>query len=287
VLSKYHAGRTDPSEEHSPLVLRELSEIVQTIRLEKEAERTGWGALVATPGNLRRTMIAICVGTFAQWNGIGIVSYYLTLVLNTVGITSTYDQTLINGLLQIFNFAAALSAAFLVDRLGRRTLFLWSSTGMLVSYIVWTACSAVNSDTGSKPAGIVVVVCLFVYYFHYDIAWTPLLFGYPTEIFPFSIRGKGIAVELFAVYGSLVIAAFCNPIGMENIGWKYYIVFCCLLAVFLPIVYFFFPETKGRSLEEISIIFDGPQALDVAQVKGAEAETVEHREEVATPKQVV
>ncbi|KAJ2981412.1 hypothetical protein NQ176_g2042 [Zarea fungicola] len=276
LLSKYHGGSVAGSEGHSPLVNRELSEIVHTIRMEKEAKRTGWNALIATPGNRKRLILCICVGGFAQWNGIGIVSYYLSLVLNTIGITSTYDQTLINGLLQIFNFGAALSAAFLVDRLGRRTLFLWSSIGMLVSYIVWTACSAVNADTGSKPAGIVVVVCLFTFFFHYDIAWTPLLFGYPTEILPYAIRSKGIAVELFSIYGSLVIAAFCNPIGIENIGWKYYIVFVCFLVIFLPVVYFYFPETKGRSLEEIAVVFDGPGALDMSQVKGGENDIMEY-----------
>lgn len=133
---------------------------------------------------------------------------------------------------------------------------------MLVSYVVWTACSAVNSDTGSRPAGVAVVVCLFTFYFHYDIAYTPLLMGYPTEIFPYSLRSKGIAVELFAIYGSLIIAAFVNPIGLENIGWRYYIVFCVLLAIFLAVTYVLFPETKGYSLEEIAVIFDGPQAVD-------------------------
>ena len=283
ILRRYH----DPNTESSPLVSRELAEIVQTIHNEKSAETTGWAALVSTPGNRKRTLIAVCTGAFAQWNGIGVVSYYLTLVLDTVGITDTFDQTLINGLLQIFNFIAALGAAFLVDRLGRRTLFLWSGLGMLISYIVWTACSAVNSDTGNKSAGIVVVVCLFTYYFHYDIAWTPLLFGYPTEIFPYTLRSKGIAVELFAIYGSLIIAAFANPIGLDNIGWKYYIVFCVLLLVFFVVTYFLFPETKGYSLEEITRIFDGDDALDEAAVKTMDkkiadetVEPVSHHERV-------
>jgi hypothetical protein len=85
----------------------------------------------------------------------------------------------------------------------------------------------------------------------------------------------------------LVIAAFCNPIGMENIGYKYYIVFCCLLAVFLAVTYFVFPETKGRSLEEIADIFDGPRAATDTQMtekqmnKTLYEETVEERIERA------
>lgn len=59
---------------------------------------------------------------------------------------------------------------------------------MLISYIIWTACSAVNNISGSKPAGVVVIVCLFLFFFHYDICYTPLLMSYPTEIFPFSTR---------------------------------------------------------------------------------------------------
>ncbi|KAK2594308.1 hypothetical protein QQS21_008014 [Conoideocrella luteorostrata] len=266
LLKQYH----DPNTPDSPLVGLELTEISQSIQNEREAESTNWSALVRTPGNRKRTFIAVCTGAFAQWNGIAVVSYYLALVLDTVGITDSFDQTLINGLLQIFNFAAALGAAFLVDRFGRRVLFLWSGMGMLVSYVVWTACSAVNSDTGSRPAGIVVVVCLFTYYFHYDIAWTPLLFGYPTEIFPYSLRSKGIALELFSIYGSLIIAAFVNPIGLERLGWKYYIVFCALLVVFLAVTYFVFPETKGHALEEIAEIFDGKPVLDHEKEDGGE-----------------
>ncbi|KAH7049466.1 general substrate transporter [Macrophomina phaseolina] len=264
ILARYHAA----GDATHPLIVREVAEIASTIRLEQASRSTTWATLVATSGNRKRLFISVCLGAFAQWNGIGVVSYYLTLVLDTIGITSSFDQTLINGLLQIFNFGAALSAAILVDRIGRRPLFIWSGIGMLASYIVWTACSAVNNDTGNKAAGIVVVVCLFAFYFHYDIAYTPLLMSYPTELWPYSLRSKGITCELLSIYVSLVIAAFVNPIGMENIGWKYYIVFCCFLAVFLAVTYVFFPETKGRSLEEVAELFDGPGAVpDVQKVE--------------------
>jgi MFS family permease len=93
ILAKYHAA----GDRNSPLVVREMSEIIDTIELERQAQGTGWGALVATPGNRKRLFIVVCLGTFAQWNGIGVVSYYLTLVLNSVGITDPFMQTLING----------------------------------------------------------------------------------------------------------------------------------------------------------------------------------------------
>lgn len=154
---------------------------------------------------------------------------------------------------------------------------------MLVSFIVWTACSAVNSETGSQAAGIVVVACVFVVYFHYDIAWTPLLFGYTTEIMPYSLRSKGLAVELVSVYGSLVIASYCNPIGLNNLGWRYYIVFCCLLVGILATCYFYFPETKGYTLEEIAVVFDGadaePVQADITSIAGDQYELSKNEEQ--------
>lgn len=194
---------------------------------------------------------------------------------------------MINGLLQIFNFIAAGGAALLVDRLGRRTLFLWSAAGMLVSFIIWTACSAVFNSTQANPLGNTVIAFVFIFYFHYDIAYTPLLLGYPTEIFPYSIRSKGLTVELLSVYGSLIILAFVNPIALGRIGWHYYIFFCCFDVLVLVVTWFAFPETKGHSLEEIAEVFDGPSPISGVSVFEKEDELVgkgehaEHAEHVA------
>jgi hypothetical protein len=57
-----------------------------------------------------------------------------------------------------------------------------------------------------------------------------------------------------------VYNAFANPVAMEAIAWKYYIVWCVAIAVHLTLIFFFFPETKGYSLEEVAEIFDGPDA---------------------------
>jgi MFS family permease len=197
--------------------------------------------------------------------GNSVVSFYLTLVLDTVGVKDPDTQTLINGLLQLFNFVAAIIAAFLVDRLGRRTLWNWSGIGMLISFVIWTICSARFTIENSSGLGVAVIVFIFVYFFHYDLAYTPLVFAYPTEILQYSIRSKGLSLELGIVYGSLVVLSFVNPIALDAIGWRYYILFCCITAVSVVANWFLLPETKGRSLEEISELFDGQDVAGAAR----------------------
>jgi MFS family permease len=185
-------------------------------------------------------------------------SYYLVLVLNTIGITNVKDQTLINGLLQISNWLAAIFVgAMLVDRLGRRTLFLVSTCGMFVSYVIWTGLSASFDSTRSPSTGKAIVAFVFITFFFYAIAWAPLLQAYTVEIFPYTLRGRGVSIMYISTFVGLVVGNQVNPIAMKNIGWKYYIVFCCILLCLILVIWFLFPETKGHSLEEIQALFDG------------------------------
>jgi MFS family permease len=91
-----------------------------------------------TPGNRKRLLLIALVSFFSQCSGNGLVSYYLHSILESVGISSSYNQSLINGGLQIWSFLVALAFSFLVDRLGRRMLFMIAAVGMLVSFSVWT-----------------------------------------------------------------------------------------------------------------------------------------------------
>lgn len=260
VLADYHAG----GDLNSPLVEFELREIQEALTLEADAlSATSWIDLIRTPANRKRTVIALVVGWFAQWNGVGVVSYYLVLVLNTIGITEVKDQTLINGLLQIFNWlVATFLGAMMVDRLGRRPLFLISTAGMLASYAIWTGLTSSFISTRNSGTGRWVVAFIFIYYFFYDIAWTPLLQAYPIEIYPYTLRARGLSITYIASFTGLILGNQVNPIAMRAISWKYYIVFCCILAVLFILIWFLFPETKGHTLEEIREVFEGPIGTD-------------------------
>lgn len=185
-------------------------------------------------------------------------------MLNDTGITDPETQNLINGGLQIFNFVIATGSATLLDRFGRRFMLLTSTMGMLGAFTVWTALAARNQQTdhGNKGLGIGVVAMVFVFYAFYNFAMQPLPIAYLLEVLPYTLRAKGLTVFNLAQYGSAMFNGFVNPVALAALSWKYYIVFVCALALWLVIIYFTFPETRGLTLEEVSRIFDGAEALE-------------------------
>ncbi|TFK67867.1 hexose transporter [Pluteus cervinus] len=256
-LAYYHAD----GNAEDPLVKYEFEEIKAAIDFDRTvAANVGWKALFTTPGNRKRMRIIIAIAFFSQWSGNGLVSYYLKGVLETIGIVDPTIQLLINGILQIWNFGWALGAAFMVERAGRRLLFLTSCAGMTVCFTLQTACSSVYANTQSKSAGHAVIAFIFLFYAFYDLAWTPLIVSYTVEILPYALRAKGFTVFNFAISLSLIFNQYVNPLALEALAWKYYIVYVCWLAFETVFVYFFIIETKGRTLEETAALFDGDDA---------------------------
>lgn len=186
ILTKYHAS----GNENDELVNVEYHEIQQTISLEQEYEKTAWSELWSTPGNRHRLLILVSFGLFSQWSGNALVSYYLSGVLETVGITDDKTKLEINGYLSIVQLVSAVGICFFVDKIGRRPLFLTSCVGMLVSFIVETIGSAQYAKTESTAAGHAVIVFIFVYFIFYNLGFCGLLVSYSTEILPYRIRAK-------------------------------------------------------------------------------------------------
>ena len=199
ILTKWHCG----GDYTDPLVEFEYAEIRESIRLEKDANRnSSWRSLFQGRGNLKRMRVIIAIAFFSQWSGNGLVSYYLTLVLDGIGIKDEFSQTLFNGILQIYNLGTAYLGALVVDRTGRRFLWLTSAGGMCIAYVCWTICSAVytnsaqNLDADMNPinpnltAGHGVLGFIFIYYGFYNIAMSPLLVSYTVEMCVSRVRGS-------------------------------------------------------------------------------------------------
>ncbi|KAH8660476.1 general substrate transporter [Xylariales sp. PMI_506] len=253
--------------EETELVRLEYEEIRAAIENEKMAGATTWKSMVSTSGNRYRVFICCCMGFFSQWSGNGLISYYLAQVMKTIGITNTDTQALVNACLNMWNWALALISATLVERIGRRPMFRVSTLGMLAVFTGWTVASALFAQTAASSAATAVMALIFIYEIFYCIAFSPLPVAYSVEVLPFSIRAKGMAIYVFSTKCAVFVNQYVNPIGLSNIGWKFYIVYVAVLAVESFIAYGWFLETKGKALEEIAMIFDGASA-DVRAATG-------------------
>lgn len=131
---------------------------------------------------------------------------------------------------------------------------------MLVSYIIITGLSGSFAQTQVPSVGVAVIPFLFIFFAGYDIALTPLLISYPCEIWPYRLRSRGLTVTFVSTVLAIFFNTFVNPIALQAIGWKYYFVFVAVLVCFGLTAYFFYPETRGYSLEQMAVIFDGEDA---------------------------
>ncbi|KAL6927449.1 hypothetical protein ACO0SA_003747 [Hanseniaspora valbyensis] len=270
VLNKYHAGYFVEGE---ALIDYELTEIQLSIEQEKAAAKTKYRDLFKTKANLKRMWIIIWIGIFMQLSGNGLVSYYLGKVLTSIGYTSTKEQLIINAGLMIYNFGVCIIQSFwIVPWVKKRVVLTKTSVaGMLFSFIIWTILSAraTIDNFQDKGLGKGVLAFIFIYYFFYNLGLNGLPFTYVTEILPYTTRAKGLSIFVMVQFIVMIYNGFVNPIALDAIDWKYYIVYVCILAVELCVT-FTFIETSGRTLEEVAEVFgDGIQ--DLGAVSGITA----------------
>jgi sugar porter (SP) family MFS transporter len=253
ILVKFHANNNSADE----FVQSEFTSIQTSV--QQHHTTSSWSTLYSTPGYRKRLLLSIVIGVATQWVGNALLTHYLAPVLQTVGVSSPLAQQGINGGLQIYNWVLACTAAILSDKAGRRRLFLTSTSTMLVFMVLVTICSALYSTTRSVAAGYAFIVCLFLFFGGYVIGLTPIPILYINEIWPGHVRTKGTSVFWVSQAVAVSFNQFVNPVALDKIAWRYYLVYVGVLVAVIVFMFFNVPETKGLSLEEIGSIFDRQQ----------------------------
>ncbi|KAJ6157695.1 hypothetical protein N7470_005287 [Penicillium chermesinum] len=244
---------------HDPHVIAQCNEIEFTLAYEhKNAIR--WRDLFKENENdtktLRRLLLGAGTQFMQQMGGINIMSYYLPTVLETsVGLDS-HMASLLTACDAISYMVFAGFAVLLVERIGRRGLMLISTLGQCLCFLMITI---LLKYAQTAPDGVVYgkasVVFFFLYMGSFGIGMLGVPWLYPTEINSLPMRTKGAAVATATDWLTNFIIVQITPIGIQNIGWKFWIVWIITNAAFLPILYFFYPETANRSLEDIDMYY--------------------------------
>lgn len=251
-FAKYH-GDGDPS---SPLVQFQMAEISVTIEAEKLQRQSRWAEYFKSKAMLHRLAITLGLPMMQQLCGNAVISYYLHIILESLGITNSLDQLKINIGITLVGFIFGVFFGSVVHRYPRKLLLMTGYLSMCCTYTIFTILSALNTKRNFEDGSLAVgaVVMMFAHSAVYHIS-SPVPAPYIMEINPFSLRAKAGMLYGFAASAIGLFNSYTNPIAMAAIGWKYYIVWDIWLVCQTCIVYFCFPETHGLALEEVAQVF--------------------------------
>lgn len=248
-LVKYH-GNGNPDSEWVKLQLWEYE-----THLELEgSDRRWWDyrALFRNKPAIYRLMTNCITALFGQWAGNGVVSYFLSGVLDTAGISDATEQSHLFVIMNAVQIAISALGCCFVDKIGRRPLLIWVNVGCGICWIAVTAASGIQATRHDKASSAATVAFIYIFQAVYSFGWTPLQALYPVEVLSFEMRAKGMAFSSLFVSVGTLINQFGFPVALKNIAWKTYIVFLVWCFIQAGIIYFMMPETKNRTVSSLS-----------------------------------
>jgi sugar porter (SP) family MFS transporter len=280
VLARLH-GKGDKT---APNVVAEYEEIISQIENERAVAITSYAGLLK--GTVRRRLIlGILIQIFQQFTGINSIMYYAPTIFKQAGVGDTASSLIASGVNGVVNVLSTIPAILFIDRLGRRLTMISGAiimgTAMLLCGIVMGATSRVYWDettqsklvdmSGNRSASYFCIVTVYIFVSGFAYSWGPCGWIYPAEIYPLSVRAKGTSISTAANWLMNFVISLFVPIMLSTLTWGTYVFFGCCCMVMAVCVYLFYPETKGRSLEEMDDVFGG----SVLAYKDIKRQTVE------------
>ena len=251
-------------------MIEEYREIKQGVDHERKIGHASWKEL-ARPGLMNRVLICIVLQVFQQWTGINVILYYASELFTKMGFSYQDASTKLNIINAVINVVFTLPGMYLVERMGRRRLLILGGFGYLsinnsmgISHLLVCLFLGLSKTTPSFAWGAVIFVYLFIIFF--SGTWGPVVWVYQSEVFPLRIRAKGTGIATFFNWTMNAVIAKISPILLKEIDFYLYLIFGCTGILMALFTIFFVPETMGKSLEEMDMLFGFAGGDDVENV---------------------
>ncbi|KAJ4027851.1 hypothetical protein NW752_000096 [Fusarium irregulare] len=252
----------------------EFTVIQVNISEEQQAQgRLSWSDLLKTPSFRKRLFVGSFVWAAAMLSGISFVQYYQTAIYATLQFNED-RQLLVSGLYGSVAPVACFISLFFVDKIGRKKILVISSSLLSVCYLIITILAAKFPAIPGQPTNAAaqrgLIACIFAVSANYSALLGPMTWIIPPEVFTTELRAKANALVQVVHYSISLIITQCSPIALAGVGWKYYILFILTNALCAIIFFFVYPETRGKSLEEIDEIFGDVKIVHEEDVRFSE-----------------
>ncbi|KAK6459508.1 lactose permease [Scheffersomyces xylosifermentans] len=253
MIAKFHCN----GDRSHPLLDYEMAQIENSFRDNKLA--TSFKILDMRPifqdRNTYRSLLVIAMAFFGQFSGNNVCSYYLPTMLINIGMTSTTTNVLMNAIYSIVSWVSSVIGSFAHEKVGRRKMFMFSTLACSLCLTGLAVSTARYQATQAAAASRSALAFIYLFGIMFSFAFTPMQPIYPAEISSNVLRSRSMVVLNVTAGVASFINQFASPQAMKNIGFWFYVfyVFWDIFEFF--IVYFFFVETRGKTLEEMDRIF--------------------------------
>ena len=263
------------------LVELEFQEIRDTVVAEQTYTVKSWSAIISKPSWRKRLLLGAGVQAFGQLSGINVINYYGPRIYALLGIDNTTSLMII-GISGSLSIVYATIGLAVLDRIGRVKPLIFSAAGSGLALVVNAALSQhIDTDNSNQLRAMVSMNFVFSLFFTMTgiVSWV-----YPAEIFPLTIRARGNSLSTFTNWSLNLLFAQISPFCLADIGFEYFYVFFCLNLVAVICYCLFFPETKGRTLEQLDELFRDQLVEHVLEKAGTKMTEEENApEEEVTP----
>lgn len=241
---------------------RSIAELFPELR-----EQTAWNIfklqfvaikkLFQTKAMFRRVIVATVTMFFQQWSGINAVLYYAPQIFKQLGLGDNTTSLLATGVVGIVMFVATVPAVLWIDRVGRKPVLTIGAIGMATCHIIIAVIVAKNIDQWEthKAAGWAAVAMVWLFVIHFGYSWGPCAWIIVAEIWPLSTRPYGVALGASSNWMNNFIVGQVTPDMLTAIPYGTYIIFGVLTYMGAAFIWFFVPETKRLTLEEMVSAF--------------------------------
>ncbi|KAF8962725.1 general substrate transporter [Flammula alnicola] len=242
---------------------KEYAEMYGSIKAEVSVRSRRLSDLWATRAMQRRTLVAVGVQVFCQFTGINVINYYGPQMYTSLGVTGG-KSLLVQGIYgAIGPIANLFFIIFALDRVGRKKPLMFGAASFVATFSILAAILAhnpvgsPNANSAAQRAGIAMIFLTSIFF---SVSFGPVSWVLASEVFPTNTRAIGTSVATCFNWAFNTLLAQVAPLGLANVGWKFYMLFVCLNFVDLIAITLFFPETKGKTLEEMNEVFGDAKA---------------------------
>lgn len=225
---------------------QEIAEIKEVVSLD----RVNFKVLLQEPKFFKVIFIGAAVSFFTQTVGINAFNYYAPSIFQKTGFATPSQATFYTMFMGLMLALSTISSLFFIDRIGRKRPLLIGTSGIL--FILLVISLSFSLIINPMVLGWIFLICAIVFMAFHGISIGPACFLIPAEIFPARVRGLGMGISVAFNWGANVIVAAALPSVIQHFGVAVlFAAFFVITIIGWLIFYFYIPETKGTTLEQI------------------------------------